>query len=228
MVTEKRYTPKQLSSMRLKSLEGVGGELGLKFNSHHKIADRARRILQVYADRDIASASEASAESSESIENSRASSGPVDRKPEFERLCRHAIDQPADDVPSAESSQHGGDRPGSGRPPGMTDELSLYNRLPQQPHPTIQHLLELAFDAWAAKTECPEIALSKDQAIALALPWTQAAYLAGVLDYIPAWAMVVIECTWVTYSMVSVKAEIAREAMVNRKEVKSREVKSDG
>ncbi len=106
----------------------------------------------------------------------------------------------------------GGERDGAGRPLGMTDELAFYKRLPQQPHPAIRDFLRLAFHTWAAKSKCPAVELTEDEAFDLALPWTQAAHVAGVMDKLPAWLMVTLTCIWTTANMVGVKARVAREA----------------
>lgn len=230
----KRYTPKELSRMSLKSLEQVGKPLELTFTKNHTKAERVRRILSAYSSQDVAAqATAGEGEASQGPPLSEQTSPPSgqptthERKPRFEALCE---DNNAEYFSGANSAaaaaDRGGAREGAGRPVGMTNELSVYNRLPQMPHPAIQHFLEAAFKTWATRCHCPEVALTKEQAFELALPYTQAAYLAGIVDYIPAWAMVGIELVWTTWNMVSVKAALARDA-VKRKDVESKEVESD-
>jgi len=219
----KRYTSKELRGMSLKSLEQVGKSLGLQFSKNHTKAERTKRILAAYLSEDSL------AEEKEEASQRNPPSGQPDNlhepNPEFERLCQ------VDTAPSVDGDVkmdgRGGAREEAGRPEGMTNELARYNRLPQSPHPAIQHCLELLFEAWATRARCPEVALTKDQAFALALPYTQAAYLAGVLDYIPIWAIVAIELVWNTWSMINAKASLARDAAAKRKEVESKEVQAN-
>jgi len=196
--------------MSLKSLAEVGGKLGLTFSKNHNRKTRAEKILAAYNEVDTSSRIPDS--------SSPLSAEPTllhEQKPAFEKLCSGPSPQLAGSDPAEADAQpkRGGVRAGAGRPEGMTDELAAYNRLPQQPHPAIREMFELLFRTWAARVKCDEVALTKDQAFELALPWTQAAHLAGVTDRIPAWLMVALACVWSTANMVTAKASIARAAV---------------
>ena len=205
----KTYEAKELASMSLKTLADIGAGLGLKFTKNHNRSARAKKILAAQAEK---TATTKPVRSSAPGETHTASVEPIlhEQNPDFERLC----ETPSIGGDTAESAeaQRGGVRVGAGRPAGMTEEVAAYNNLPQQPNPAIRQLFELAFNTWADRANCPEVALSKEQAHEISLPWTQAAHLAGVTDKIPPWLMVALACIWSTYNMVIVKAKLAREA----------------
>jgi hypothetical protein len=206
--TIKRYTAKDLKGYRLNDLDQIGDQIGLTFTKNHTKAERAKRILQRYAEMDLATDS-----GPESPPFTPA--GPGASKPEFERLIDS---QPGEEEGAdTDAPQRGGSRPGAGRPEGMTDEIAAYNRLSKQPHPFVKQAIEKIFDAWAARVDCPQIRLSKEEAVALALPWTHALELSGLGNRIPPWLMVVLSCIWSTAMIVDGKAAIARQA----KKVKS-------
>ncbi len=200
MTTANRFTVQQLRKMTLAELEQHGTEFGLLFNKNHPRAERVRRIAAAYSERDLATDSVPSDASSTPP---RVSAGLP--KPEFERL----IDSPElpEDLPSA---QRGGERPGAGRPEGMTEEIAAYNRLSKQPHPGIRMAIEKLFDKWAARSQCPALKLSKEEAFALALPWTNVYEISPIAGKLPPWFTVLLSCLWATWSIVDTKAELAR------------------
>ncbi len=197
--------------MTLKGLGQIAADpdLGLTFTKNHNRAKRARMILERYAELDLEQASHAVPPSSHTA--------PAlgEPKPEFEALI---------DAPDAFSSdslspspQRGGVRPGAGRPEGMTAEICAYNRLSVQPHPAIKSILEKLFDKWADRVQCPEVRLTKEEAVALALPWTHAYELSPIGGKIPPWLSVAFMCLWSSWSIVDGKARVAREAVERRK-----------
>lgn len=209
-----RYSAKDLRSMTLKSLAEVGAGLkpALTFTKHHNRATRARTILAAYSEADV--------RSSDNPASSRKASADQpthlhEQKPAFEDLCQADRDQSHESIPvdGVTEENRGGVRAGQGRPEGMTNELAFYNSLPQQPHPAIRDMIEVLFKTWAARAKCDEVALTPDQAIDLAIPWTQMAHLTGLTDIIPAWLMVGMACIWSTANMVTAKASIARAAV---------------
>lgn len=205
-----RYSAKDLRGMTLKSLAEVGAGLkpALTFTKHHNRATRARTILAAY--------SEADTRSIDTSKSTRKESGdqPTDlheQKPAFEHLCENSAHSEV--IGDDTQENRGGVRAGQGRPEGMTNELAFYNSLPQQPHPAIRDAIEVLFKTWAARANCDEVALTPDQAIDLAIPWTQMAHLTGLTDIIPAWLMVAMACIWSTANMVTAKASIASAAV---------------
>jgi hypothetical protein len=201
-----RYTGKQLKGMTLTDLAGIGEDLGLAFTKNHTKQERARRILSAYADQDL----HADPDSPPSSPPHTDRQGPGVPKPDFERLIdTGSLDGDGVDTPTP---QRGGARPGAGRPEGMTAEIAAYNQLSRQPHPFVKQAIEKVFDAWAVRADCPEIRLSKDEAVALALPYTHALELSGLGNRIPPWAMVGLSCIWSTAMIVDCKAALARQA----------------
>lgn len=233
MAKRRRYSADELITMSLASLQVVGKPLKLKFGKNHNRAIRVERILAAYAVADLSSAKSTrarksppakDADISNSISAGADSASPLlgERKPAFENLTsavRECVEAVGGDDAASVPADHGGERPGAGRPGGMTGEIAFYNSLPQQPHPAIKDALELLFKTWSTRANCPEILLTKDQAFELALPWTQAAEVLGIMRYLPAWLMVGITCIWTTWNLVSAKAEIARAAAARRKAV---------
>jgi len=203
-----RYTPKDLRAMSLKSLDEVGKSLHLEFTKNHNRAERSKRILAAYADLDLAGDSPISPHP-----DGATLAGP---KPEFERLIESAeSDVEADN----ETPQRGGARPGAGRPPGMTDDLSRLSHLSPQPHPVVKSILSGMFQSWSLAAKCPEIALTEMEAVDLALPWSQTLEYMGITERIPPWLHLGIMTIWATVNMVKRKAGLAREAVKHRKQV---------
>ena len=88
--------------------------------------------------------------------------------PEFEQSLK------GDALDLAEKKDgRGGYRPNAGRPPGMTDELSRINKLPDVANELIVDVLEIPFEFWAEMTKTPELELTKEEAHRLGLPVTQ-------------------------------------------------------
>jgi hypothetical protein len=204
--------------MTLKSLEQAATEVGVMVTRNHSRAKRARMILAKYNELDLAAGSD----------DPPSSKGPLilaDPQPAFERLIDDSTMADAGDGGDTPPPQRGGVRPGAGRPAGMTDELSLMNRLSKQPHPAIKAMLEGLFDLWAART-CAGVCLTKDQAVDLALSWTNTLELIGVAQRVPVWAQVVLCNLWTTYNILASKAALARTAAQNRKLVASQVVQN--
>ncbi|OHB67772.1 MAG: hypothetical protein A2V70_19145 [Planctomycetes bacterium RBG_13_63_9] len=193
--------------MTLRELDSHGREMGLDFTKHHNRAERGRRILAAYADGELRTDTSVTSSPLDTA-------APGERKLDFEALLTHASESADRDTTSP---QWGGVRPGSGRPEGLTNEMAAYNRLSSQPHPAIKLAIESIFDAWAARAQCPSVALTKEEAFDLALPWTHAAELTGLANRIPPWLTVVLACVWSTALIVKAKAKLAREAAAARK-----------
>jgi hypothetical protein len=210
-----KYSAKELKGMSLAVLSEVGEDLGLTFGKNHSKAERAKRILAAYADLSLSAGSVPDSPPSHADPHTPQGSP----KPDFERL----IDGPPDehDADATPSGSRGGARPGAGRPEGMTAEIAAYNQLSKQPHPAIRMGIERAFELWADRVKCPEVKLSKEEAVALALPWTQAYELSPLHGRLPPSLMVVLSCVWSTAMIVSGKARMAREAAAHRREVES-------
>lgn len=210
-MTATRYTPRELRSMTLRELNVAGSELGLTFGKNHNRAERSRRILAAYATMDLTPPDDTTPASP--------SQPPADlhaSKPDFEALL---TGEPDATVPT--STGRGGARAGAGRPPGMTTEIAAYNRLSEQPHPAIKAAICQLFDAWAARADCSAVKLTKDEAVDLALPWTQAYELSPLNGRIPPWLSVAVMCLWSTSSIITAKAALAREAAERRRAVQA-------
>ena len=204
--TIQRYTAKELKGFRLSDLDQIGDQIGLTFGKNHSKAERAKRIVARYAEMDLDADGEGARPSPPFTP---VQPGPGAPKPAFEQLIDGdpATSTAADDQPEG----RGGARPGAGRPEGMTDEIAAYNRLSKQPHPFVKQAVEKIFDAWAARADCAEIRLSKEEAVALALPYTHALELSGLGNRIPPWAMVGLSCIWSTAMIVDAKAALVRK-----------------
>jgi len=197
--TTARFTMPQLRKMTLAELEEIGREFGLTFNKNASKSQRTKRILSAYAAADVDDPEPPPSCSAQT---------PGSPKPDFERLIDGDIADAQTGVPS---SEWGGARPGAGRPPGMTEEIAAYNRLSQQPHPAIKMGVEKIFDLWSRRTGCPAMKLTKEEAVALALPWTQAYELSPLNGKIPPWLAVLCACVWSTAIIVDSKAAAARD-----------------
>jgi hypothetical protein len=155
------------------------------------------------------------ADEPEPLRDSPASSVTAEPNADFEALCDGEPDV-SDTVNHA----------AGGRPKGLTAEKARMRNLPEQPDPLFLASLTLLFDRWAAAADCPEIALTQQEAIDLALPWTQLAAYFGWADRIPPWAQLAIAAGWQTYATVKVKSNIARQAAAARTEASNVQVDS--
>jgi len=191
---------RELADMTLKQLETEGEPLGLKFNKSHNKKVRTERILAAEAKRAI-----------DLIGTDQDTDAGNVRPPstEFEQAARPPVEtvkpEPQKDIPK---SKRGGARPGSGRPEGMTNEKAKVFNLPAQPNPAIEGGLCMLFELWAAKVKIKEVALTKEEARDLSLPYTRMLSYMGYDDYIPPWAMEAITLVWVTYSIIKSKRVI--------------------
>ncbi len=193
--------------MTLRELEEIGRGLQLEFSKNHNRATRARRILDAYAQLDLATSPPVSP-FGDSLPDQ------TEPKPEFERL----IDgQPVDEGTDSQAPQRGGARPGAGRPMGQTEAKARMEHLSDRPHPFFVAFFSELFEAWARGARCPQIALSKEEAMELALPWTQLCEYMGIAQRIPPWLALGVMTLWTTASIFRAKAALAREAAEQRR-----------
>ena len=217
----------ELSAMTMRQLAAVIHDEGfdIVLNKSKNKARVAKEIMAAYASREIDAAKAAT----------------TNRQTEPSRPVNPALENPGDsgqtesslqtsqDLDGPKTENRGGARPGAGRPKGMTADKARMTHLSECPHPAVLGLLNGLFESWAVATGCPEIALSKDEAFDLALPWTNVLEYWGVTDYIPVWIELAITCTWNTWNVLQAKSRIAKEYAKNRKPVESVEVaKTDG
>jgi hypothetical protein len=207
-----RHSAKDLERMSLRELATAGKSVGLEFTKNHTKAERRKRILTRYTELDLTE----QAGPAEAPETPHTSATP---SPEFLRKADAVTS--ADEAPAP---QHGGARPGAGRPAGMTNDLSRMNQLSEHPHPPIKKLMELCFDVWADAVGCDDVRLTRDEAFDLALPLTNAAEYTGVIRYVPVWSEIAVSLAWAMYTTVQRKAAIAR---AHRTRVASKTVESD-
>jgi len=183
--------------MTLKALETIGTELGLVFTKHHSRERRARLILDKYNELDL----QAGPNNAPSPSDTPALADP---KPEFERL----IDSAAQTDP--ESPQRGGAGRGQGRGEGVTDDVARMRALSKVPNPLVQGAISRLFDTWAARTGCDAVRLTKEQAIAMGLAWTNALEWSRVTEKLSPGVMVMLMCGWTTVNVFLEKSELAR------------------
>jgi len=120
-------------------------------------------------------------------------------------------EQGGDDEPPVE--RRGGVREGSGRPEGMTDRLAMVNRVTslKQPNPAIVEMLKGAFGVWSMSMKIDEIALTQDEAVELALPYTQLMMLYCpnlISDTLHIWLMTL----FTTFNIIKCKIDIIKIA----------------
>jgi len=208
-MTDRRYSLTELQRMSHKELAAVGKALGVKVTKNVNKTEARKRIMAAYAKSDVDLAEKGLTDpdtgkisaSNGGFAGESAESMP--RNPEFERLV--AGDEP-DPV-----EHRGGAREGAGRPAGMTDSKARLANRPQQPHPAILAGVTWLFEAWAAAAKCKEIALTKDEAVDLALPYTQLAHYYHLTDRLPESLELWIVAIWNTYNVAKVKLTIIRE-----------------
>ncbi|HER19484.1 MAG TPA: hypothetical protein ENO14_00380 [Chromatiales bacterium] len=210
----KRHTVEELKAMSRRELTAHAKHFGLKFNKNHNCEERAKRILAAYADEDLRMRPDAGSPSSAATP----AATPGGPRPRFEALIDGVSSSDADqETPNATPGQRGGARPGAGRPEGVTEEVAAYNRLSKQPNPMVKMAVEKLFEKWSQRAQCPEVRLTKEEAFALALPWTHAIELSPLRGSIPPWIMVALTCTWTTFAIADSKAGLAREAAQRRR-----------
>lgn len=204
---------KDLAGLSAKQLQALADErgFGLKFNKSHTKADMRKKILQAQT------AAEADAVEAG---NGTPAGDKLDANPAFENMLTQGSGFSEELTPAHGATEfidnRGGARPGAGRPPGMTAEIARYNALSQQPNPAIVDAFEMLFAAWATAARCPGVALTTQEAMDIALPWTQVLELMGVAQRIPPWVVIAITCGWNTLSIVKAKANLARQAKQDR------------
>lgn len=114
--------------------------------------------------------------------------------------------------PETTGPGRGGFRPGAGRKVGQTVEVCRWQHLPETPNPSILAALEGAFNMWAEAVGDQNVALTKAEAMQLALPYTQLAAAYGVNEKIHPGIVVWWNVVWTTANIGMVKARHARKA----------------
>lgn len=99
-------------------------------------------------------------------------SAPGGTLPDFERVAAQEEPQEESIGTKPVKGEHGGVRPGAGRPRG-TDNLSRVNALPEKANEQLVPVLQTPFSLWATSTGVNEMRLSKEDAKKMALPVTQ-------------------------------------------------------
>jgi len=127
-------------------------------------------------------------------------------KPAFESAMASSalIEEPKKDG-------RGGARPGAGRPKGITDELSIVNKLPEKANLQMVPVIQMPFRFWARRTGVPEMALSKEDAEEWALPIYQllSIYFPGKIPEI-AWI-------WLNFTGVTIRIMDSRLDLLAQK-----------
>ena len=212
----------ELSGLSMKQLQAVirAERFDIVVNKSKTKAAVAKEILAAYVSRDVDAATAAA-----KTENAKEPTRPVN--PALENPAPAVSGQGgSDDLPANQETEpienRGGAREGAGRPKGMTADRARMAQLSECPHPVVLAAIELLFDAWASGVGCPDVALTKDEARDLALPWTNALEYMGLAQKIPVWAELFITCSWSTINTFKMKAKIARDfRAANRKPVAS-------
>lgn len=222
-----QYTLTELLGMKAKRLQEIanGRGLELRFNKSHNIETRAKRIMAAEHRREMDSLAA-------SAKTTPAGEALKDASPAFEKKCDTLGtvstvdgDAPIANVAPQAPDSRGGVRPGAGRPLGTTDAVAAMRRLPEVPHPFVQDAIEFLFDSWADMAKCPQVALTKDEAVDLALPWTQCLEFVGVTQRIPVWLGPVMAAVWNTKNIVKIKAQAIQS---KRAKDKATDGQSDG
>ncbi len=223
----KRYTADELLGMTARKLQEIATEAGLKKPFHKNLNRQARaaRILEFYAQQDVQN--KAGAVGMGAHEPERPAN------PAFESQCGPgaSADLPANPPTEAvhntgddkQSGNHGGERPGAGRPAGMTAERARLTHITDTPHRIYKAAFKLLFDLWADKVGCEKVALTEEEATDIALPWSQMGEYLGWNEKIPEWADIIICGLWTTANTFKIKARIAREFRASQRSV-SREL----
>lgn len=219
-----RYSPAELAGLTMRQMEAhINAErLRVVVNKSKTKAKVASEILACYAADDFDAA------------KLRATTDILTRpvNPALENLVTQG--SPLDEKENSPANQgtepvenRGGARPGAGRPLGMDAQRARMTHVSDCPHPAVLGVLNLLFDGWASAVGCPGVALTRDEAADLALPWTNVLEYTGVADHIPVWIELAITCTWNTVNVLKAKLRLAREAAAARKRPVEVEVKAD-
>lgn len=210
----------ELSAMTMKQLEKVIRDevFDIVVNKSKTKRKVVKEILAAYVSRDVDAAT-ADTASPLSRPINPALENPVTRG---SALDENETSAESHDSGQADVENRGGPREGAGRPKGMTADRARMTNLSDCPHPVVLAAVELLFDSWAGAVGCDGVALTKEEARDLALPWTNVLEYMGVAQKIPVWAELAVTCTWNTVNTFKMKAKIAREfAAANRKPVAS-------
>jgi hypothetical protein len=219
---DKRYTPVELSGMTFKRLQDVAVEVGIKKPFHKNLNATARRerILRQYAKLDAAAVAPS------------VSAGQAPVNPAFEAKCDTATPPPVDGLPisapSPQPERRGGARVGAGRPLGMTAERARLTHVTGTPHRIYKAGFRLLFDLWADRVGTDQVCLTEEEAIDLALPWSQIGEYLGWNDYVPEWADIILCGIWTTYNTFKIKARVARQWRAEHPKVVKSVVVADG
>ncbi len=209
MVT--RYTADELLGMTAARLQQYAFAVGMKkpFNKNQNRQRRAEMILKHFAKEDVTIKAGATGKPADGL---------APENPAFEQKCSTVEVQLDGDGPHATTDAtpqapdgRGGARPGAGRPSGMTAERARLTHVTDTPHRIYVALFRTLFKLWADTVGCDKVELTEQEAIDLALPWSQIGEYLGWNDYIPEWADIVICGIWTTWNTVALKARIARE-----------------
>ena len=200
-MTEKRYSLLELRAMTKLELTQVAKPLGVKVNKSVNKSEVVKRIMRVYSDAAVSGEAE--------------NSGPDLKQektilPESESFETLASDAEVDQVMGDE--RRGGARPGAGRPKGMTEKKARMAHLPEQPHEMILLALSGTFELWASKSGVPEVALTKSEAVELALPLTRLGEYYGITKWLPEELMLWVAPVWAAHEILKVKRQIIKEA----------------
>ena len=194
---DQRYSLIELRAMTHKQLEAIA-PAHVKITKNVNKTDSIKLIMRAYSDLDL--------EAGEPTVDLPATESTGQSNAEFERLAGGG------DVDEPYKENRGGARPGSGRPKGMTNKKSRLTHLPQQPNELILLSVSAAFELWAAKSQVPEVALTKEEAVELALPLTQLGEFYGVTRYLPEETMLWVAPVWAAHNIFKVKRQCIIEA----------------
>jgi hypothetical protein len=203
------WSAAQLDTMEKRELAPICRQLRIKVTKNTNAAELRARILSKQAVTSVPAGAPSSV--SEALPQEA-----TEAKPGFEKLITGEV---SIDAEPASAGGWGGARPGSGPKVGGTQDLLASERAAaiEKPNPVVQDFLEMLFSAWAAAVKCPEVALTKEEAFDLALPWTQGLELMGVNQRLPPWLGVCVRLVWTTASVGKMKAKCARDAVAARK-----------
>jgi hypothetical protein len=92
----------------------------------------------------------------------------------FEELTEPAPETAESGEPeAAEPAKRGGFRPGAGRKPGVTVEMSRIDNLPVEPNRTVEYVVKWLFKSWSILADCKEIALDDEELREFSVDTTQ-------------------------------------------------------
>jgi hypothetical protein len=214
---DRRYAPSELSGLKPARLQEVATAAGIKkpFHKNLNASARRERILRHYAKLDAALA-EVRPDPNEprimvpvnsAFEAKCDTSGPV---------VSIGGDAPQTSTAPQAPDGRGGARPGAGRPLGMTAERARMTHVTDIPHRLYTAGFRMLFAAWAEWVGTDKVELTEQEAIDIALPWSQLGEYLGWNDHVPEWADIILCGLWTTYNTFKSKSKIAREFTKNQ------------